>query len=94
VAPGRRDVLGVAVHIPDVCESTSLGAAVLAAQAVGLEGGLAAGSAAAFARRVEPDPDAARTYDELYGGWRALYRAALELSEAGLVRPLWRAAGA
>ena len=33
------------------------------------------------------------TYRELYERWLELYRRSLELSEAGLVRPLWRAAG-
>ncbi len=31
---------------------------------------------------------------ELYEQWLALYAGELELSEAGLARPMWRAAGA
>jgi hypothetical protein len=34
------------------------------------------------------------TYRELYNRWAAVYSRSLELAEAGLVRPLWRAAGA
>lgn len=89
------DVLGVPVWVPEGKESTAFGAALLAGAAVGLHE-----DAATAARRVvryeaprEPDPDAHGAYDELYATWRAAYAGALELSEAGLMRPLWRAAG-
>ncbi len=90
------DVLGVPVNVPVVRESTSLGAALLAATAVGLHDdvGSAARAIAAFEEPVEPDPGRVAAYDDLYEGWRRLYRASLEMSEAGLTRPLWRAAGA
>jgi sugar (pentulose or hexulose) kinase len=47
-----------------------------------------------FERTCEPDPVAAAAYRSLYDRWLAVYARSLELSEAGLVRPLWRAAGA
>jgi sugar (pentulose or hexulose) kinase len=48
----------------------------------------------AIERTYEPDPGAAERYAALYDQWLELYRRSLELSEAGLARPLWRAAGA
>jgi autoinducer-2 kinase len=89
------DALGVPVLIPEVKESTALGAALYAGVGSGLfpDAGEAAGRLVRFERTLEPDPDAADAYDALYERWLELYRRSLELSEAGLVRPLWRAAG-
>jgi autoinducer 2 (AI-2) kinase len=89
------DVVGVPVQVPVVRESTSLGAALLAGVAVGLHPDVesAAAAASAFEAPIEPQAPAAATYDELYDAWRRVYRASLEMSEAGLTRPLWRAAG-
>jgi autoinducer 2 (AI-2) kinase len=89
------DTLGLPVQIPVVKESTALGAAIYAGVGVGLYDD-AAGAArriARFERTVEPDPAAQATYAELFERWLELYRRTLELSEDGLVRPLWRAAG-
>jgi autoinducer-2 kinase len=89
------DTIGIPVRIPVVKESTALGAAIYA----GVGGGLYDDAAATGQRLVQIErtfePAAATTaaYEELYQQWRALYSAALELSETGLVRTLWRAAG-
>ncbi|HUA31762.1 MAG TPA: autoinducer-2 kinase [Streptosporangiaceae bacterium] len=90
------DVLGVPVHVPVVTESSALGAAICA--------GVGAGSYASLdelrprlRRRgatFEPDPAAAACYDERYLAWREIYARMLGMSEDGLLRPLWRAAGA
>lgn len=90
------DVLGVPVRVPVVRESTSLGAALIAGTAVGLHPDVesAARAAAAFEAPVAPDAARAAAYDGLYRSWRELYAAVLQISEAGLARPLWRAAGA
>lgn len=90
------DVLGVRVRVPVVRESTALGAALLAGAAVGLhdDAASAARAIARFEEPVEPDPERVAAYDELYHAWQGIYRASLEMSEAGLTRPLWRAAGA
>jgi autoinducer-2 kinase len=90
------DVLGVPVHVPVVTESSALGAAICA--------GVGAGSYASLdelrprmRRRgatFEPDPAAAACYDERYPAWREIYARMLGMSEDGLLRPLWRAAGA
>jgi autoinducer 2 (AI-2) kinase len=89
------DTLGIPIRIPAVKESTALGAAIYAGVGAGLYADAArtAVDTVRFEHVVEPRDDAVAAYDELYQRWRELYRRSLELSEAGLVRPLWRAAG-
>jgi autoinducer-2 kinase len=89
------DTLGRRVRIPAVKESTALGAALYAGVGAGLYGDALATAAqlARFERTFEPRQPAATVYQELYPRWGDLYRRSLEISEAGLVRPLWRAAG-
>ncbi|HEY5058886.1 MAG TPA: autoinducer-2 kinase [Gaiellaceae bacterium] len=89
------DTLGVPVRVPAVKESTALGAAIYAGVGAGLydDAVAAAERIVRFERTVEPDAAAAARYAALYEQWLELYRRSLELSEAGLVRPLWRAAG-
>jgi autoinducer 2 (AI-2) kinase len=89
------DTLGVPLRIPVVKESTALGAAIYAGVGAGIydDASPAAESLVRFDRTVEPDPAAHAAYLELYERWLELYGQTLRLSEAGLVRPLWRAAG-
>ena len=88
------DVLGVPVQIPVVKESTALGAAVYAGVGAGLFDDVrAVEGMARIERTVEPDPSAHAAYEDLYERWLDLYDRSLEISEAGVVRPLWRAAG-
>ena len=89
------DTLSLPVRIPEVKESTALGVAIYAGVGVGLydDARDTAERITRFERTVEPRAEAVAAYDELYVRWRELYRRSLELSEAGLVRPLWRAAG-
>jgi autoinducer 2 (AI-2) kinase len=89
------DTLAIPIRIPAVKESTALGAAIYAGVGTGLyeDAARTAADTVRFERTVEPRDDAVAAYDELYQRWRDLYRRSLELSEAGLVRPLWRAAG-
>jgi autoinducer 2 (AI-2) kinase len=90
------DVLGVPVHIPAVTESSALGAAICAGTGAGVYSGLLEprpalrGRAATF----EPDPAAVAAYDERYAAWREIYRRMLDITDDGLLVPLWRAAGA
>ena len=49
---------------------------------------------ASRAATFEPDPAAVAAYDERYATWREVYPRMLDISEDGLLRPLWRAAGA
>jgi autoinducer 2 (AI-2) kinase len=89
------DVLGVPVRVPIVRESTALGAAMYAGVGAGLydDVGEVAGRVVRFERTVEPDTAAHEVYSDLYEQWRAVYGHSLALTEAGTVRPLWRAAG-
>jgi autoinducer 2 (AI-2) kinase len=89
------DVLGVPVRTPAVKESTALGAAIYAGVGARLfrDAGESAEQLVRFERTFEPDAVASAAYADLYDQWLELYRRSLELSEAGLVRPLWRAAG-
>lgn len=87
------DVLGVAVRVPVVKESTALGAAVCAGVGAGLYSSASdLAPLVRFEATFEPGPGAA-AYPDLYEQWREVYSRMLEMSEAGLVRPLWRAAG-
>jgi autoinducer 2 (AI-2) kinase len=89
------DTLGLPVKIPVVKESTALGAALYAGVGAGLwdDAAAVARGANRFERTFEPEPDAEAAYDRLYRQWVELYGRSLEISEAGLARPLWRAAG-
>jgi autoinducer-2 kinase len=89
------DALGVPVDVPVVKESAALGAAICAGVGAGLFTD-AIGTAqriVAIERTCEPDAEASARYEVLFDQWLDLYRRSLELAEAGLVRPLWRAAG-
>ena len=90
------DVIGLPVHVPTVKESTALGAALYAGIGAGLYRDLAevAGSLVRSERTFEPGTLASRIYDERYATWRALYPRILDLSESGLLRPMWWPAGA
>ncbi len=90
------DVVGLPVHVPAVKESTALGAALYAGVGAGLYRDLAeaTGSLVRTERTFEPTPEARRTYDERYAAWRGLYPRILDLSESGLLPPMWWPAGA
>jgi autoinducer 2 (AI-2) kinase len=90
------DVIGRPVQVPVEKESTALGAALLARVGAGLDDDLDGAIARVVQRErtFEPEAVAVARYDELYASWRELYLRALDLSEAGLVQPMWRAAGA
>lgn len=89
------DTIGIPIHVPVVKESTALGASIYAGIGAGLydDAPATARRLARIERTFTPDPPAVAAYDELYARWQALYAASLQLSERGLVRPLWRAAG-
>ena len=89
------DTLAIPIRIPEVKESTALGAAIYAGVGAGIfdDASEAAERLARFERTFEPDPISSAAYRDLYDRWLELYARSLEISEAGLVRPLWRAAG-
>ena len=84
------------VRVPVVKESTALGRRDLRRRrrrAYADAGEAAARAGAVRADASSPSPPRSPPTTELYERWLELYRRSLELSEAGLVRPLWRAAG-
>src|SRR5262249_37515304 len=89
------DVLGTRVRVPVVKESTALGAALYAGIGAGVYRDIheVTTELCRFERTFEPDPAAHAAYAQHVARWREVYPRQLELSEAGLLRPLWRAAG-
>jgi autoinducer 2 (AI-2) kinase len=90
------DVLGLTVSVPRVKESTALGAAMFAGIGAGLypDVATAARNVVSFEATIDPDPETHGRYGELYERWKRVYGAQLALAEVGLLKPLWRAAGA
>jgi autoinducer 2 (AI-2) kinase len=90
------DVLGLPVHVPAVTESSALGAALCAGLGAGLYAGLTdlEGELRKRAATFEPRPAAVAAYNDSYARWLRIYPRLLELSEGGVLSPLWRAAGA
>jgi autoinducer 2 (AI-2) kinase len=90
------DVLGLPVQVPVVKESTALGAALYAGVGAGIYPNVEDVSRSLFRteRTFEPTLEASRAYDERYAAWRAIYPRILDLSESGLLRPMWWPAGA
>jgi autoinducer 2 (AI-2) kinase len=89
------DVLGVPVKVPVVKESTSLGAAMYAGVGVGMYRNLddVVAHVVRFDRTYAPDAAAHQTYEQRYAEWRTAYGRLLDLSEEGVLLPMWRAAG-
>jgi autoinducer-2 kinase len=90
------DVLGLPVSVPRVKESTALGAAMFAGIGAGLfpDVATAAEKVVSFEATLEPDLETHDRYAELHEGWKRVYDAQLAMAEGGLLKPLWRAAGA
>jgi autoinducer 2 (AI-2) kinase len=90
------DVLGVAVKVPVVKESTALGAALCAGVGAGLFADLAATASEVvrFERTFQPDAAASMAYQSLYEHWHTIYGRMLQMGDDGLLRPLWKPAGA
>jgi len=90
------DVLGLPVSVPAVTESSALGAALCAGRGAGVYSSLTdlEGELRTRAAVFEPDPGAMSAYEQTYAAWREIYPRMLALSEEGLLKPLWRAAGA
>ncbi|HLI13026.1 MAG TPA: autoinducer-2 kinase [Alphaproteobacteria bacterium] len=89
------DTLGLPVYVPEVKESTALGAAIYAGVGAGVfpDALEAARQLSRFERIFEPNSAAVSVYDDLYTRWYELYQRSLDCTERGLVRPLWRAPG-
>jgi autoinducer 2 (AI-2) kinase len=90
------DVTGMRVHVSATKESSALGCALYAGIGAGWFPTLddAVALAGGIERTCEADPVAHASYDELFITWQDTYRRSLELVEDGVLRPLWRPAGA
>jgi autoinducer-2 kinase len=90
------DVLGVEIRVPEVKESTALGAAIYAGIGAGIYDDLAevVGRLVRFERTFTPDSADRDAYQGHFERWTKLYPRMLDLSEAGLLRPMWWPAGA
>ncbi len=90
------DVLNVKVRTPVVKESTSHGAAICAGIGAGLYNDLetAGREFVRFEDTFEPKRANHEKYVSLYEKWLRLYGEVMKISDAGLLNPLWKAAGA
>jgi autoinducer 2 (AI-2) kinase len=90
------DVLGIPLRIPVVKETTSLGSMLCAAVALGWYGSLkeAADRIVRWDREVTPVAQNTRTYEAHFRRWREVYAHVLDLTDRGLLPPMWKAPGA
>jgi autoinducer 2 (AI-2) kinase len=89
------DVLGITVKVPVVKESTALGAAICAGVGVGIFRDMreAVSRVVKWERTFEPNATNHGKYLKLYDEWSKVYSHELRMAEAGLVQPMFRAAG-
>ena len=90
------DILGVRVEVPVIKESTALGAAICAGVGAGFFQNIQEGSTslAKIERSFSPRKRIHQEYLLLYEKWLKIYQRNLQISEQGLLSPMWRAAGA
>jgi len=89
------DVLGRRLRIPEVRESTSLGAAICVGVALGFYSGIddAAHRLVRWEKVISPDMEHHVAYQEHYRRWREVYARVLPIGDQGLLPSLWRAPG-
>ncbi|NLY89086.1 MAG: autoinducer-2 kinase [Firmicutes bacterium] len=89
------DVTGVEVRVPRIKEATALGAAIYAGQGVNLYQSVAEAmeNIVQWEKNYKPDMQAHAIYAEMFTTWREIYGYALTMTEKGLTKPMWRAAG-
>lgn len=90
------DVMGINVRIPVVKESTSLGCAICGGTGIGWYDDMRSASReiSKTERVLGPQGDSVKVYHNLYSKWLKVYARSLEMTEDGLLKPLWRPAGA
>jgi xylulokinase len=81
----RADLTGLPVTLPQIVDTSPIGAALLAAVAAGLQPSLAAAArlVAGESRTIEPDRAQRAAYDAAYGAYRRLFSS---------LRPMFREA--
>jgi len=82
-------------RIPVVKETTSLGSLLCAGVALGWYESFseAAERIVKWEREVEPEEENVQAYEEHYQRWRKVYRHALSIVDAGLLKSMWQAPG-
>jgi xylulokinase len=71
----RADISGLPVQLPQITDTSPLGAALLAAVAAGVYDDLASAAACVgtLAETLQPDPQQRARYDQAYGNYRKLF---------------------
>lgn len=89
------DVLGLPVRIPVVKEATALGAAIMAGFGVSIYDDIskASQSLVKWDKVYEPNMENHEIYSKMYGPWRTVYAAQLELCNQKLTKSMWSAPG-
>ena len=89
------DVLGLPVKVPVVKEATALGAAILAGYGVGIYDDMskAAEKLVKWDTTYVPDMENHKIYCEMYGQWRKVYKAQLDICNQDLTKSMWAAPG-
>jgi autoinducer-2 kinase len=89
------DVLGLPVKVPMVKEATALGAAIMAGIGVGVYEDISetAQKLVQWDKTYQPKMENYKIYDKMYGPWRKVYAAQLELCNQNLTRSMWSAPG-
>jgi autoinducer 2 (AI-2) kinase len=89
------DITGRCVRVATSGETTTRGAAIVAAIGVDLLDDLPATSRrlARVREVIEPDPSRLQTYEALYEQWISVNRGMLQLTDRAGLAPLWRAPG-
>jgi len=89
------DVLGLAVRVPIVKEATALGTAICAGVGVGIFNSVSEGAEKLikWEKTFTPEMRNHEIYMQLYDQWREVYQHFLEMTEKGIVEPLWRVPG-
>jgi len=89
------DVLGLPMRIPVVKEATSLGSLICGSVALNCYGSFseAANRIVKWERVVEPEQGNIQLYEKQYYRWREVYRHALSIVDAGLLKSMWQAPG-
>ena len=83
------------MKVPVVKEATALGAAILAGYGVGIYDDMskAAEKLVKLDTTYVPDMENHKIYCEMYGQWRKVYKAQLDICNQDLTKSMWAAPG-
>ncbi|MFD1449075.1 autoinducer-2 kinase [Oceanobacillus profundus] len=87
------DVLGTVVHVPQVKESSALGAAIYGGVGIGIYNDIYSSINTKFESEFHPNSENHERYLEFFDKWVKMNAAMYDLVEKDLTRPLWKAIG-